>query len=110
MFCGLKNLAKENIMYSVKASMIFWHDKITPINGFPDVVPDSESRQKINMVGCDRVIAARFISHSEPIEEGKERPVEWLMQAPRSDGRSPLYAWVPMVMVENSTAEQLSYA
>jgi hypothetical protein len=87
-------------MYVVDNLDILWHPEITPVNGFPDISPDSIGTRYINGASCDRVIAARF-AQSE-MDEG-ERAIEWLMQRPRGQkgtGRV-VFAWVPMSEVQN---------
>lgn len=86
-------------MYAVDNLDIFWHPAITPINGFPDISPDSIGSRYINGASCDRVIAARF---AQPVPEDGERAIEWLMQRPRGvkgSGRV-VFAWVPMDQVQ----------
>jgi hypothetical protein len=86
-------------MYAVDNLDILWHPEITPINGFPDIAPDSIGTRYVNGASCDRVIATRFVQPE--VSEG-ERAIEWLMQRPRGQKGSGrvVFAWVPMDRVQ----------
>lgn len=82
-------------MYAVDNLDTLWHPEITPINGLPDIAPDSIGTQYINGAICDRLIAARFV-------QPERNEIEWLMQRPRGQNGTGrvVFAWVPMDQVQ----------